>query len=158
MILRDARPEERAGLEALQRRASLMWDDDRAFLLANPDVIELPLAHIQAGFVRVIEADGLALGFCVLLPRAGDALLEGLFVEPDYWRHGAGRALLEDAAIRADAMGLAALEVIANHNALGFYERLGFVVTGLAQTQFGPAQRLRRALNPGKKAGLLPET
>jgi ribosomal protein S18 acetylase RimI-like enzyme len=126
-----------------------MWDDDRPFILANPDVIELPLAHIQAGFVRVIEAQGLALGFCVLLPRDGDALLEGLFVEPECWRQGAGRALVDDAASRARAMGLAALEVVASHNALRFYEKLGFTVTGTAQTQFGPAPRLRRALIPG---------
>jgi ribosomal protein S18 acetylase RimI-like enzyme len=85
----------------------------------------------------------------VLLPRDGDALLEGLFVEPECWRQGAGRALVDDAASRARAMGLAALEVVASHNALRFYEKLGFTVTGTAQTQFGPAPRLRRALIPG---------
>ncbi len=156
MILRDARLDERAALEDLQRRASLMWDDDRPFLLANPDVIELPLAHIQSGFVRV--AGEVALGFSVLLPRDGVALLEGLFVAPGHWRRGIGRALVEDAAVRARAAGLGAVEVVANHNALGFYETLGFVVTGLAQTQFGPARRLRRGLGSGQKAGLLPET
>lgn len=144
MILRDAHAGERAALEDLQRRASLMWEDDRPFLLANPDVIELPVAHIQAGFVRV--AGEVPLGFSVLLPRQADALLDGLFVAPDHWRRGVGRALVADAAARARAAGLLALEVVANGNALGFYERLGFVVTGSAQTQFGPAQRLRRGL------------
>ena len=149
MMLRDARPEERRALEDLQRRASLMWEDDRPFILANPDVIELPLAHINAGFVRVIAAQGDATGFCVLLPRSDDALLEGLFVEPAHWRQGAGRALVDDAVARALTLGLTALEVVASHNALGFYEKLGFTVTGLAQTQFGPAPRLRRALISG---------
>ena len=158
MILRDARPEERAGLEELQRRASLMWEDDRPFLLANPDAIELPLAHIQAGFVRVAERDGKPLGFSVLLPRERDALLEGLFVEPAHWKQGVGWALTQDAAVRTTALGLTALEVVANHNALGFYEKQGFVVTGLAQTQFGPAKRLRRGLESGPKAGLFPKT
>jgi GNAT superfamily N-acetyltransferase len=150
MILRDARPEERAGLEALQRRASLMWDNDRPYLLANPDVIELPLAHISAGRVRVAEEAGAVLGFAVLLPRENVADLDGLFVEPDRWCRGVGRALVEDAAARTCAAGMVALEVVSAANAQGFYEKLGFAVCGMAQTQFGPAKRLRRGLNPGQ--------
>jgi GNAT superfamily N-acetyltransferase len=146
MILRDARPAERASLEELQRRASLMWEDDRPFLLANPEVIELPLAHIAEGRVRVAETDGTPAGFAVLVERTDGALLEGLFVDPPQWRRGIGRRLVEDAAHRADRAGLAVLEVVASANALGFYQRLGFAVCGEAQTQFGPAKRLRRTL------------
>ena len=149
MILRDARPQERRALEELQRRASLMWDDDRPYLLANPDVIELPLAHISEGRVRVAEEPSRVLGFAVLLPRDTDAALDGLFVEPEQWRRGIGRLLVEDAVTRARAAGLEALEVVANGNALGFYEKLGFAVCGAAQTQFGPAKRLRRVLISG---------
>ena len=146
MILRDARPEERQDLEDLQRRASLMWDDDRPFLLANPDVIELPLAHIVEGRVRVMEEAGKPVGFAVLLERTDAAILEGLFVEPQQGRRGIGRLLVEDASSRARAAGLPALEVVANGNALGFYQGLGFAVCGEAQTQFGPAKRLRLPL------------
>jgi GNAT superfamily N-acetyltransferase len=146
MILRDARPAERQALEELQRRASLMWDDDRPFLLANPDVIELPLAHIVEGRVRVAEAAGVPLGFCVLLRRGEIADLDGLFVEPGHWRRGIGRRLVEDAMARARTAGLPAVEVVANANALGFYQGLGFAVFGEAQTQFGPAKRLRLPL------------
>lgn len=147
MILRDAVPQERRALEELQRRASLTWETDRAYLLVNPDVIELPLGHIQHGRVRVADVGDRALGFAVLLPRDGAAVLEGLFVEPDQWGRGIGRSLVADADSRARALGLAALDVVANGNALGFYEKLGFVVTGVAETQFGPAKRLRRTLN-----------
>lgn len=149
MILRDAVPAERRALEELQRRASLMWDDDRPYLLANPDVIELPLRHIAEGHVRVAELAGQVLGFAVTLPRADHADLDGLFVEPGHWRRGIGRALVTDAESRTIKAGLGALEVVANGNALGFYARLGFVIVGTAQTLFGPASRLRRALNPG---------
>ena len=146
MILRDARPAERQDLEELQRRASLMWDGDRPFLLANPDVIELPLAHIFEGRVRVMEDAGKPVGFAVLLERTDAAILEGLFVEPEYGRRGIGRLLVEDASSRARAAGLPALEVVANGNALGFYQGLGFAVCGETQTQFGPAKRLRLPL------------
>jgi GNAT superfamily N-acetyltransferase len=146
MILRDARPAERRDLEELQRRASLMWEADRPFLLANPDVIELPLAHIAEGRVRVAEESGKPLGFAVLLERSDAAILEGLFVEPEQGGRGIGRLLVEDAGARAARAGLPALEVVANGNALGFYQRLGFAVFGEAQTQFGPAKRLRLPL------------
>ena len=146
MILRDARPAERLELEELQRRASLMWENDRPFLLANPDAVELPLAHIREGRVRVAEEAGAALGFCVVLQRGDIADLDGLFVEPPQWGRGIGRRLVEDAVARAAAAGAAAMEVVGNDNALGFYQRLGFAVFGEAQTQFGPAKRLRLPL------------
>ena len=147
MILRDARPAERQALEDLQRRASLMWDNYRPYLLANPEAIELPLAHIDR--TRIAEEAGAALGFSVVLQRDGIADLDGLFVEPRHWRRGIGRLLVEDAAARARAAGSRTLEVVGNDNALGFYARLGFAVCGLAQTQFGPAKRLRRSLKSG---------
>ena len=146
MILRDARPAERQALEDLQRRASLMWEDDRPFLLANPEVIELPLGHIRQGRVRVAEEEGVPAGFAVLLLRADAALLEGLFVEPERWRRGIGRRLVTDAAARAKDAGLPLLGVVASANALAFYQRLGFAVCGEAQTQFGPAKRLFMSL------------
>jgi GNAT superfamily N-acetyltransferase len=92
---RLAVPAERSALEELQRRASLMWEEDRAALLANPDAIELPLEQITGGRTVVAENAGQLLGFSVVLPRDdGDAELDGLFVEPTYWRHGLGRALV----------------------------------------------------------------
>src|SRR6202008_144349 len=107
------------------------------FLLANPEVVELPLAHIAEGRVRVAEEWGKPAGYAVLLQRTDMAILEGLFVEPARWRRGIGRRLVEAAVARARAAGLPALEVVANANALGFYQGLGFAVCGEAQTQFG---------------------
>jgi GNAT superfamily N-acetyltransferase len=146
MILRDAHPAEREYLEELQRRASLMWEEDRPFLLANPDAIELPAGHIAEGRVRVAEDAGKPAGFSVLVERADAGVLESLFVEPGQWGRGIGRRLVEDATARARAAGLPTLEVVANGNALGFYQRLGFAVCGEAQTQFGPAKRLAMSL------------
>ena len=41
-LVRDARPDEASALEALQRRASDVWEEYRAQLAANPDAIEAP--------------------------------------------------------------------------------------------------------------------
>jgi GNAT superfamily N-acetyltransferase len=137
MVIRAARPEERAALEALQRRASLMYADSRDALLANPEAIALPAAHIA--HTIVVEGDGVVIGFAVALPiSAGHAELDGLFVDPVGWRRGIGRALVAHAG--ADRT----LTVIANPNALGFYTRCGFARTGATTTRFGPAITMTR--------------
>ncbi len=137
--LRLARPEEHAELEELQRRASLELPDYREQLLANPDAIHLPPAQLANGQVIVAEIQGEIAGFAALV--GGE--LDGLFVEPDLWRGGIGRALINAAAHQARSRGLS-LTVIANPTARGFYESCGFSVEGEEQTRFGPGLRMSR--------------
>ena len=145
---RLAVPAERSALEELQRRASLIWEEDRAALLANPDAIELPLEQVTGGRTVVAESAGQLLGFAVVLPREdGDAELDGLFVEPTYWRHGLGRALVEQAERIATADGASNLWVTANTRALGFYDSCGFVTVGEVQTRFRPAPKMRKSID-----------
>jgi GNAT superfamily N-acetyltransferase len=145
---RLAVPAERRALEDLQRRASLVWEDDRDALLANPDAIELPLEQITAGRTIVAENVGELLGFAVVLRRDdGDAELDGLFVDPAQWRHGIGRALLEHAERIATSDGAASLWVTANTRALEFYGACGFVTVGEVATRFRPAPRMRKTIH-----------
>ena len=145
--IRDAGPTETATLEALQRRSSDIWEQYRAQLAAHPDAIELPQAFIDNRWVRVaVRADDVPIGFSAVIPSDGRTHeLDGLFVEPGEMRHGVGRALIEDAASRARTAGAARLEVTVGP-AQPFYERVGFTVSGTAQTRFGPAVRMRRDL------------
>ncbi len=147
MRIRDANEDEAAVLEALQRRSSDVWEQYREQLAAHPDVIELPQAFIDSGWVRVAAAgDDTPIGFSVVIPTdTGAAELDGLFVEPEQMQRGVGRALVEDAVIRSAARGGRALEVTAGP-AQGFYERTGFHLIGDAQTRFGPAVRMRREI------------
>ena len=147
--VRPARPDERAALEALQWRASLANEADRDVLLAHPDAIDLPLEQLEAGHTLVAEVDGSVVGFAVVLPRDdGDAELDGLFVEPDRWKAGTGRALVEQSCALARSRRAAALHVIGNPEAEGFYQRCGFVTVGGHATRFGPGLSMRRGLDP----------
>jgi GNAT superfamily N-acetyltransferase len=142
--IRFAHIDEIRELEELQRRASLVWEEYREQLLAHPDAIELPEAYIRDQRVRVAVLAGRVVGFSCVLPSAPAAAeLDGLFVEPDHWRGGVGRALLDDAFACARAHGIRAVEVTANPRAEAFYVRLGFVVIGRAETRFGAANRMR---------------
>lgn len=143
MTIRSATAAEREALEQLQRRSSMHQPMYRAQLAAHPDAIELPAEQIAAGLVRVAEANGVVLGFSVLLERVGDACeLDGLFVEPDRMRSGVGRLLVRDAERIARERGAARIDVVANPQALAFYAAVGFIRAGEEQTRFGPAPRM----------------
>ena len=148
--IRDAEPDEAVALEALHRRSSDVWDEDRAHLATYPDAIESPHRAIVEGRVRVaVDAVGRRLGFSVVLPVEGEACeLDDLFVEPDSMGRGVGRLLVEDVAARAAAAGANRVNVTANPRAVGFYERLGFQITGETSTRFARAPRMSLELSP----------
>jgi ribosomal protein S18 acetylase RimI-like enzyme len=143
--IRDARPAEAAALASLQRRSSDVWEEYRAQLTANPGLIEPPQQAIAEGRVRVaVDASGRRLGFSVVLTAEGDRVeLDDLFVEPDSMGRGVGRLLVADVISRAAAVPATGVDVTANPNALGFYERVGFRVTGEVATLFGRGIRMR---------------
>ena len=145
--IRPAQVSERDALEGLQRRSSLHGPMYRGQLAAHPDAIELRLEQITGGLVRVAEQNGAIVGFAVLLERCEDACeLDGLFVEPDRMRAGVGRQLMEDATRIARKRGATRIDVVANPQAVAFYEAVGFIRVGEAQTRFGPAPRMSMSI------------
>lgn len=139
IILRRARPEEHSELEQLQAHASLELPEYRDELLANPEAIHLPPAQIANGQVIVAEFNGQIAGFAAVV--SGE--LDGLFVEPDLWGRGIGRALIDQATQEARRRGLA-LTVTANPSTRRFYESCGFSVEKEEPTRFGPAFRMSK--------------
>lgn len=147
IVVRAAVGSEQKALEALQLCASLQNPGDREALLANPDAIHLPLEQIQAGQVFVIELDGLVCGFATILPREDrNSELDAVFVEPDKWRLGLGRKLIDYCAVVAHIQGSQFLYVVGNPHAEGFYTACGFEMLGTTQTQFGKGLLFRKEL------------
>ena len=145
--IRAARRDERQALEDLQRRSSLALPRYRAQLLAHPEVITLPQEQVDAGRVHVAQRDGVILGFSVVLPAGGEgAELDGLFVEPAFWRQGIGRRLVQAAENMARSEEAQAIWVIANPDAVDFYTACGFVQAGKVQTRFDSAPRMIKPL------------
>lgn len=145
--IRPAQPDDQTMLESLQWRASLNNAGDRDALLANPDAIALPLEQIAAGCVFVAERDGVVAGFAAVLPRPdGGAELDALFVEPQLWKQGIGRRLVDHIAEVARVRAASFLHVVGNPHAEGFYLSCGFGVTGTIQTRFGVGLAMRRPL------------
>ena len=147
VFIRPAAVSEQKALEALQRRASLSNPGDREALLANAYAIELPLEQIEAGNVFVAEVGGLVSGFAAILSREdGSAELDALFVEPEAQRQGLGRELVECCCSAARSSGAAALHVVGNPHAEGFYTTCGFKMLGTKQMQVGVGLLMKREL------------
>jgi N-acetylglutamate synthase-like GNAT family acetyltransferase len=147
VVVRPAVVSERKRLEDLQWRASLNNPGDRDALLEHPDAIELPIAQIINGEVFVAEVADSVIGFAAILPRDdGDMELDALFVEPNDWRQGIGRALVEHCASAAKAHGAKSLHVMGNPHAENFYVACGFTIVGTRQMRFGIGLIMKREL------------
>jgi ribosomal protein S18 acetylase RimI-like enzyme len=151
--IRLATPSEGGAINELHRRSSYVWEADRVHLDAHPDALGIAAEAIAGGRVRVaLGRGGEILGFCVVNSTARDECeLEDLFVEPDFFRQGIGRALVEDAAVRAERDGYREMTVVSDEHNFAFYGSVGFVPGDPVATRFGPATRLRRALTLGPR-------
>jgi N-acetylglutamate synthase-like GNAT family acetyltransferase len=147
VTMRRAVAEDQKALEALQWRASLNNPGDREALLANPKAIELPRQQIEGGSVFIAEVAGSIKGFGAILARQdGNSELDALFVEPELWRQGIGRQLVEYCCSATKLAGSAELHVVGNPHAEGFYEACGFKTFGTQKTQFGVGMLMKRIL------------
>jgi len=143
--MRTAVAVDQKALEALQWRASLNNPGDREALLANPDAIALPLQQIESGNVFIAEVAGSIKGFAAILPREdGNSELDALFVEPELWRQGIGRHLVEYCCTAARDSGATDLHVVGNPHAEGFYVACGFETLGTKKMRFGVGLLMKR--------------
>lgn len=143
VTLRDARTRDLAILGDVFRRASLSNRHDREVLLQNPSALEFDPSSLTAGRVRVaIDAAGDPIAFVTTVGVNETAELVDLFVDPDWMRQGIGRALVTDVVSFCGAHGISRIGVCANPHALAFYEKVGFLIDGTEDTEFGPGIRM----------------
>lgn len=145
VTVRQARDDERDVLGALKLRSSLGWGDMIEEILALPGTATLE-AEMAASFVA--EVCGRIVGFATVLSKdAHEAEVEDLFVDPDEWRKGVGRRLMEEAEQRALGLGARRLQVAANPRAQAFYEACGFRVIGRVRDALGWSPLMQKQLS-----------
>ncbi|MBL8595040.1 MAG: GNAT family N-acetyltransferase [Devosia sp.] len=146
-IIRAATVADQPTLLAIVWKTVMASDRDRETQLAHPEAVEVPIEQLTSATACVAEIGGGAVGFAIVLPRAdGEAELDGLFVDPERQRLGIGRQLVERTKELGRAMGASTLHVVANDDAIAFYRSVGFIQTGVTQTQFAAAPLMRLAL------------
>jgi GNAT superfamily N-acetyltransferase len=76
------------------------------------------------------------VGWYRLLPQTPIAILDDLWVLPEFIGRGIGRALFQHAVIQAQSLGALAIELDADPNALPFYECMGCSVIGQSLSEW----------------------
>ena len=142
--IRRARVAEAGALSALAARSKAHWGYDAAFMERVRDAMTLRPEDVDRHEVWVLESSaGDPIGYHRVIP--GDpAELEDLWVEPSAIGSGGGRLLFEHAVEVARTRGASALEVDADPNAVGFYERMGGIRIGETASKLFPGRTLPR--------------
>ena len=125
LVIRVARADEAAALTELAMRSKAYWGYEASFLARCRAALEVKTAALSAQPHFVAERFGRRLGFYGFEPLPDGVALDYLFVEPDCVGQGIGRALWQHALALAADLGHAALTVVADPNAAGFYRRMG---------------------------------
>ena len=134
-MIREARPDEAPALAAIQRDASLAGYAH----IFPPELYPYPTDVVAQRWeefladgevtVLVAEEDGAAAGVAAFAPNGSTAL----YVLPQWWNRGVGRALHDEVLARQRAGGCGRCHLwVLEHNdrARRFYERLGWVENG----------------------------
>jgi GNAT superfamily N-acetyltransferase len=139
----------RADSEAIERIRIRGWQAAYRHVFPPEELDRLPVdwSRIERSFDEsppgratfVAERDGIVIGWALVGPdRDGgaDGELYGIYVDPDAWSTGAGRALIERAEQElAGGYAEAILWVLAgNERARRFYERAGWRLDGAGRT------------------------
>jgi N-acetylglutamate synthase-like GNAT family acetyltransferase len=100
---------------------------------------------IAKNHVYVAESDGEIRGFYALCVIDDKAELEHMWVHPVYIGTGIGKDLFLDAMERAAKMNVSKVELSADPNAPGFYERMGATRIGDVDSEIdGKPRKLPR--------------
>jgi len=124
-VIRPTQPGDADRLREIARAAKAHWGYDAELVRSWSSGIELK------GEIEVAEENGEVVAWSALVPGTdGVYVLEDLWVAPDYMGRGIGAELFRRAATRARELGASVLELGADPNAVGFYEKVGARVVG----------------------------
>jgi|SRR5438067_7411899 len=123
--IRGADPSEADTLTAIAHAAKRHWGYPDGWIEQwKPDLTITPQFMEDNEVFVAIDNDSIA-GCCALVVTDALAEIEHMWIKPEHMGSGVGRALFEHARDRARELQLPVLELSADPNAEGFYERMG---------------------------------
>ncbi|HXT62861.1 MAG TPA: GNAT family N-acetyltransferase [Pyrinomonadaceae bacterium] len=123
--IRRAEPTEAETLTSIAHAAKRHWNYPKQWIEQwQPDLTITPeLISANEFFVAVLNQE--VVGCCALVVSGSLAEIEHMWMKPEHMGGGIGRALFEHAKRRAEERGATVLELSADPNAEGFYQRMG---------------------------------
>ena len=124
---RAAKPGEAEALTELVLKSKAHWGYDQAFMDACRDELTITEEMIQSAEMRVAAVETGPLAMAQLDCNGESASLDKLFVHPDWFGRGIGKALFGWAAETAAKAGARSMTIDADPDAVPFYRGLGAV-------------------------------
>jgi len=123
--IRPADPDEGERLREIAVASKQHWGYERDEVVRWAAQGDFSPAGLRKKEFYVADADGRAVAFASLIAGTEVAVLDDLWVEPEWIGQGMGTRLFRFVAARARAIGARRLEWDAEPHAVGFYERMG---------------------------------
>jgi len=128
--LRRASPEQADALSRIALAAKAHWGYPEHWMqIWRPQLTFAP-EYFEANESWVVEMEGNPIAFYTLQNKEGIAWIEHLWVLPEYMSQGIGRQLFLHATSLAVERGYKILQLEADPNAIGFYEKMGMYKIG----------------------------
>lgn len=129
-MIRRALPEEASTLTTIALEAKRHWGYPEHWIKHWESDLTISADFVRDHHVYVAEADGEIRGFYALCVSDDKAELEHMWVTPASIGTGIGKELFLDAMEKAAALAVHDVEIVADPNAAGFYERMGATQIG----------------------------
>lgn len=140
--IRPVNPEEAGALTQIALAAKRHWGyPERWIAIWTPQLTFSPDYFETNESWAAVDGD-VPMAFYTLLEANEIASIENLWVLPEYMGQGIGKQLFLHAVATARARGYKALQLDADPNALGFYERMGMHKVGERHSEVDGQPRL----------------
>lgn len=123
--IRRAKPDEAQALTELAHAAKRHWGYPERWIEHWRTELTITPQFIEENETFVAVAEDEIIGCCALVVNDSTAEIEHLWIRPKQMGTGLGRALFLHAKHRAEEINLPSLELSADPNAEGFYQRMG---------------------------------
>ena len=130
ILIRRAHPSEADVLTQIALSAKRHWGYPERWMELWKLQLTFSPEYFEENESWVAEINNLPLAFYTLLEKDGSAWIENLWVSPEFIGKGVGKRLFRHALEHSRRRGFERLQLEADPNAVGFYEKMGMKKIG----------------------------